>query len=285
MALSLLNSSQNSLNWVPKLITLLLMAVLIWIVAIVSAQSLQTTVNLEQPVLQKTAEVNVSSKPSIVNISLFGSSESKPSKVKEAEKPVIDSEVHQVTKLNLTLNGIVKTPKKSVAIVESGVKTSVVTVGESILPNVDVESIQRDRIVINNKGKLETLYLVGIDPDSFKNGKGVEVVALDAKNKEKLETIRTELKNAPLSINRYVRFKTLNANGVVSALQVWPRRDRKIFEALGFKSGDKITSINGKPIADMMANPQSSQDLLKMTAFDLDIERNGQLTSLNVSLN
>jgi general secretion pathway protein C len=199
-------------------------------------------------------------------------------------KQVTESTTIQPTKLNVKLIGLIQNQIGSVALIEKGRETLVLKVGEALQSGVLLKQVLETHVVIDNRGRFESLYLAGMDFKALESSASAPIHTLNAADKEKVLDLQQKLKTSPLSMNRYVRFKSITEGGKVVALKIWPRAERKVFEALGFRTGDIIHAIDGQPISVLMKSPKSWQSLLKKTQFSLELERSGSRQTLNVSL-
>ncbi|MBN2648004.1 MAG: hypothetical protein JXR44_09490 [Thiotrichales bacterium] len=195
----------------------------------------------------------------------------------------LDQDTLQQTRLNLKLIGLVYTPQRSVALIEDGATTQVVMVGDALKSEVEIQAIYPDFVVLRNRGVLERLAL---EKSALLPPLADRKAALGAENGQNanLQQIRDSVRQSPLTINRYVRFRMLQRAGEISAIQVWPRNERQLFESLGFQSGDKILQVDGTAVGVLSQNPQQLQQLFQKTRFDLLIERGGQQQTLSVVL-
>jgi len=106
---------------------------------------------------------------------------------------------------------------------------------------------------------------------------------LDGSQSAQLNAIGKELKSAPMSIAKYIRFQPLNKKGQWVGVQIWPKGDDStLFKALGFQTGDVLKQVNGKNIDQMAKNPKLWQSFLAGNNFDLVVERNGSEVPINV---
>ena len=286
MNLSISLTNKNIFPLIAKTLTVLLLLAIVWVVGKVINQLLQPPLDIIQPALQK-EPANSSfgslqpAKPSFILGELQASSDAE----KQEEIPLKESlDALQDTKLNVLLTGILYTPEDSVAVIEENRKTFVLRVGEELRPDISIENIEPSFVVLDNRGKLEKLSLKESELPVSKSQSKLAVKAISEDDKAKLDKIRSDVRKTPLAMNRYVRFRNLTRDGKVYALQVWPRKERALFESLGFKSGDKILSVDGTAISEMNENPQQLQQLMQKTQFSLQIERRGQIQSLSVSL-
>jgi len=218
---------------------------------------------------------------------LFGEVPAKPKEtlVTSPKSEMIDPDALADTRLNLKLNGVITSPQKNIAIIDRANQTLVLTENDELSPRVFVKEIYEQYVVINNKGALEKLALPGVK--SLGGSKVAKPVTglLSQADKDKLLKVREQIQKSPLMISRYIRVRTIQKNGKLHALQLWPRKDREIFEALGFRSGDRLVSVNGRSIQDLSENQQDWQKLMKLSNAQLTVERNGSQQTISINLN
>lgn len=286
--LSISITNKNLIPLFVKALSVTLFLSAVWVLGKVIIQIMQPPLEILQPRLQKdiasaSNTTLIAAKPSY----LLGKPQAAPiATKKEATKPELeDIETLQKTKLNIKLTGILYTPEDSVAVIEENRKTFVLRTAEELRPDIVIEQIEPNFVVLNNRGKLEKLALKESDlTNSAASSQSIARVMSRAE-RDKLAKIRSDVRKTPLAMNRYVRFRTLNRDGKPYALQVWPRRERALFESLGFKNGDKILAVDGVAVGEMLNNdPRQLQRLMQRTQFNLQIERRGQIQNLSVSL-
>ncbi|MBE0472546.1 MAG: type II secretion system protein GspC [Methyloprofundus sp.] len=198
--------------------------------------------------------------------------------------PVVSKNI-QDTRLSLTLLGVIKQAEHSVAIIERGRESLVLTVGELVQPNVSLIEIGNDYVVLLHRGKHERLAMEdragGLITGEVKP---VDDLSLSSAEQQRLQQINSEIRENPMRMGNYVRFKGVKKNDAWVGIEVSPRREHKIFEAMGLKPGDLIKSINGTQIQELADAPTLWNRFLQESRFDLQVERNGLLETISVDL-
>ncbi|WP_172959720.1 type II secretion system protein N [Thiomicrorhabdus aquaedulcis] len=205
------------------------------------------------------------------------------------------------SKLNLKLHGIISLPKRvanaesnagnvnnafksasnrGVAIIKTASGLVIVGVNETIQPGVELDSLYPDYVVIRHRGALEKLVM-DFDNSLLKSAVNPD---LNATQPSQLSDISNEIKQAPLTISRYVRFEMVNEGTQVVGIKVWPRKETALFNQIGFQAGDVLKTINGVAVSEMVNNPQRWQALMNQTEFSLSVERNGQTENFSARL-
>ena len=82
------------------------------------------------------------------------------------EEPQVIIETLPETKLNLTLAGLFTSPNQKdggAIIINKGQQSQFFSIGEKLPSGVTLQSVHRDRVVINRNGMFETLFIQDID--------------------------------------------------------------------------------------------------------------------------
>ena len=210
------------------------------------------------------------------------------------------------TRLNLTLQGIVSSsiPEEARAIIESRNKQEQYAVGDELPAGRDVKvaKILPDRVVIDNQGTYELLLL--FDSSSLQATPGqrqpmepapaAAASAEDAAERvdrrgnqdvtQLAENYRRRLYSNPQSLAQVVNISAHRDGGQLMGYKVSAGRDSEQFEALGFKSNDIVTGVNGIQLSD----PGKAMELYRVmrTASEASFEvlRDGQQMTLVVGL-
>lgn len=217
------------------------------------------------------------------------------------------------TQLNLVLRGVLGSNEESAgrAIIASGDRADVYAVGDT-LPvgnNVTLAKVLDGRVIINNNGSFESLWLFKEDP-----------------NAPKLTTsfATEQINNAPLSQSGYAnppyqqqpplyvdkspavdspRFgadpsaaaasKTLadvvamsiyREGGKVVGYKIRPGRNAEMFTSLGLQTDDIVTSVNGVPLSSPGKIMEIYKSMGSATSANLEIRRGGSTVNLDVML-
>lgn len=274
-------------RWVNFVIALLLVwflakAILqFWQSEVAAKSILMPVLTVEDPMMNANATQNLTG-------SLFGRLQQEP-KSSSVSQPVLPSpsvETLQKTRLNLTLKGTLVTPARSVALIEKGREVLVLTVGESVSRAVTLQAIEETFVVLENKGVLEKLALPGVEVNASGSAPSAQIhsAALSSTQQDKLEEVRRKVKASPLALNRYIRIRTIQSQGKIQSLQLWPRREKAIFEALGFRAGDRLMAINGQSIAELAADMSQWQSMMNLSQAQFSVKRNGVMQTIDVNL-
>lgn len=201
----------------------------------------------------------------------------------EKPKTNIDPNALKKSSLNLALVGVIDMGNRGAALIEKSGKTLVVLEGEKIMPRVTLIDVLGDQAIILHNGVREKLplkrksnsQLFTQDVTKRPSDKETSNPQLNSYDNEQLNEIGKTLKQQPMAIAKYIRFQPINQNGKWASVKLWAKSDRALFEAVGFRDGDLLKSVNGKSINDMAKNPALWQEFLNGNEFDLVVERNG----------
>jgi general secretion pathway protein C len=216
-----------------------------------------------------------------------------------ATNPAVEDQAQETT-LNLQLLGLVSAsdPAQSLAIIMADGSQQHLKVGEQLSGNgkVVLNKVLLDRVIIDNNGKYETLWLY--DPEQAarqpRNGKSPAAkqpprqANVDHRGNQQLSKMasnyRQKLYKNPATLADVVQVAPARENGKLAGYRVNPGRDAKQFQQFGFKAGDIVTSINGVTLDD----PQRALELYNVirTAQEASftVHRGDQDVTLTVSL-
>jgi general secretion pathway protein C len=298
----LTNWFKNYTNWLPFvewagwILVVFLIAKTTWLWTLHFTQTEQSSA-----IFTASATANPTSNQisvdSLINRHLFG---------QITVKPVQDKVVVQdapVTKLNLKLRGIYasETLSKANAIIEDGSgKQSVYFIDEKLKVGgrVYLRQVFVDRIMLETNGKNEVLKLeqnplVGTSIRSAKTGplaqkndkKTVDDKRNNSRISKKLSEYKKKLINDPRSVSDVISGRPSFVDGELRGFNISPGKDKRLFQELGLRSGDLVTSINGVSLTNMQDAMTLMNEANSMDSLSIDIDRNGETISLLLNLN
>jgi len=265
-----------TLNQTRFILTILMLFILAWLASSLIWKTLSPTKPLL--VLPEINHKSSSIEPlnHVFNIDLFGTNKTVTREVKPKAANIKKS------KLKLKLLGTLAIPGAGVAIIEKSGKSFSFTLDETIQQGVVLKEVHTNHIVIERNGVMEKLEMA-TNASVF-----VEQTAtskkLSSEQQSQLNSVKKNAIKNPTSILRYVRFRTINHQGKPQGIQVWPRKEKAIFNALGFKSGDIIQVINNYTVAEVMKSPKLWKEMMTQPLLDLVILRKEQTQNLSVQL-
>lgn len=231
----------------------------------------------------------------IQQLNLFGDT-------KVAPKPVDNTPVTDApeTKLNLTLTGVVASSDEqaSTAIIENRGNQAVYGLGEKVDgTNATLQQVFRDRVIIKNGIRNETLMLDGIDYDEANKRRQQQTTqrraeskretpeAQDARqlSKEALEATAS-LRQRPTNFTDFISISPKTEEGQLIGYQVSPGKEPALFKSAGLLAGDVIAQINGLDLTDMQQSQEALSELRSAQSLELTIIRDGSYTTLYLDL-
>ncbi len=255
------------------------------------------------------AVIQVESNNSAVNIAqlktlaVFGKAE--PPKQEQQAAQVVETQT--VTQLNLVLFGVIESSDENFAraMIGSGDKQDLYAVGAA-LPvgnNVTLSKVMSDRVIINNNGQYESLWLYQKDP----NAPQISQTTLPQAAVQQIAPQQTmpypsgrpgpspEMQSpAPNSgggdpvveVSRnladVVAMSIYRENGQVIGYKIRPGRDAEKFKSVGLQTDDIVTAINGMPLTNPAKIMEVYKNMGNTTSASLEIRRGGSLITVDV---
>ena len=223
----------------------------------------------------------------LLKLALFGKPEVIPV---EAVKPV-STEPAPRTKLNLTLTGVLASsiPERSIAIVLNGGDEQGYSEGDVVNgTQAIINSIQKDRILLDNQGQEETLMLDGEEytpsPSGLLDEEGVGPDGPAVAATPSMGKLKDEMTKNPGKLLDYINISPVINDGKLKGYRVNPGKDVAFFQRIGLQSNDLAVSINGYDLRDNSQAMQIMQQLSSMTEMNLTVERNGLQQDIYIRL-
>ena len=240
----------------------------------------------------------------LMKMELFGSLV-KEEKV-EAKPVVTDA---KETKLNLKLRGIYAADeaKKANAIIEDGRgKQAVYFIDEKldVGGRVYLRQVFVDRVILDNNGSdekltLDTQELPLIAPkqggfkqsrkkrneDKFDQRKKVDDKRGNQRISRQLNEYKNKFQKDPSSVADVINGRPHFVDGELQGFSISPGKDKRLFQELGLKRGDVVTSINGVALNNMQDAMTLMNDVQSLTEVSVDIQRGSESLSLLLNLN
>lgn len=242
------------------------------------------------------AQVNINA---IKQLKLFGD----PDVVAVVEEaPVIETAPE--TNLNLTLTGLVASTTESdgAAIIENKGAQNTYGIGDKVdNTNAIVKEVKRDRIIINNGGRMETLMLDGHDFDEANKkiasqGKNRPSMGPTvSRNKPQRQNVNRQLnrkdaemaralRTSPAKFTDFISIQPFRQSGKIAGYKVNPGREPALFKAAGLRPNDVLTEINGLDLTDVQQSMQAMNMLRTADFLQITVSRNGEITTLDLEL-
>ena len=210
----------------------------------------------------------------------------------------------QETRLALKLTGIIASTSDGLgsAMIEAKKQQELYVVGDALPANgkVTLAKILPKQVVIDNNGTYELITLfgdatiAGIVEMAAKPAQTVskpantETTASSTVNVNQQRRLasryRQQLYDDPQSLSGLLSISAVQGQGGLKGYRVSPGRDTAQFTALGFKSGDIVTALNGYALSDPTNTVRLYQLMRDATDATFEIERDGAPVSISVSL-
>jgi general secretion pathway protein C len=200
------------------------------------------------------------------------------------------------TALNLVLKGILsygdETSSRALIADASG-KEKPYSVGDDIPGGAILKAIHADRVILERNGRFETLRLdrsksssAGSSaPASASTVRGNTTVTTKSGEATTLAELRNELLREPGKASQYVRLQPVYSEGKLQGYRIYPGANRTLFQSVGLRAGELVTSVNGVPLDDAAKALQLMGNLRDVSELSLVLERGGETRTINLNLN
>lgn len=183
------------------------------------------------------------------------------------------------TRLSLVLRGSIAgvNSADSSAIIASGDRQRVYAVGDELeftTPGVTLDSVYPQYVVLNNNGRLESLWMY--EPQASASATVARAGVTDA--------VATPVQEVPgAHIGGRVQIRVYRENGAVLGLQIRDDSDAAMLRAAGLQVGDIITAIDGATINQSSDLSALTRELENRAQVDLALIRNNNTMTVTVS--
>ncbi|MBL4910444.1 MAG: type II secretion system protein GspC [Alteromonadaceae bacterium] len=279
-----------------------LVAQISWLLAPKSALTNNTMAGHYAPIKSSASTIDISA---IQALNLFGRYSEQ---ITETNFEVKDA---PETQLNLTLTGVVASTEKAIgaAIIENNGKQNTYGIGDIITSTrATLAQVMRDRVLIKQSGRLETLMLDGFKYQKAAQANHVRRInkakplsprssglrasphrAIDQrKNKaltEKMTRLKRDLASNPSKITDYLKISPMRRQGKIYGYRLMPSKDKEFFKAAGLKTGDIATQLNGFELSQPSQAALALKALREDTQVSLTIDRHGEIKQILFSIN
>jgi general secretion pathway protein C len=221
------------------------------------------------------------------------------------------------TQLNLILRGVLGSNQEKAgrAIIAAGDRADVYAVGDT-LPvgtNVTLAKVLDGRVIINNNGSFESLWLFKEDPNAPKlttsfgspqAGAGVPMPQSGYENppsqqqqqQPPLYVDKSPVADSPRfgadpagaaaskTLADVVAMSIYREGGQVVGYKIRPGRNAEMFNSLGLQTDDIVTAVNGVPLSSPGKIMEIYKSMGSATSANLEIRRGGSTVNLDVML-
>lgn len=213
----------------------------------------------------------------------------------------IDTQELADTQLNLILRGLVYSNDEKVAraVIATNDKQEVFAVGDPIPvgDNVTLAKILADRVIINNNGRNESLWLFKDDPNapkmtsfsapqnpSIDNPPGARP-PITYTPPQNMAPAGNDIAQMGNTLSDVVAMSIHRENGQIVGYKIRPGRNAEMFNSLGLQPDDIVTAVNGMPLNNPGKIMEIYRSMGSATSANLQILRNGGTVNLDISLN
>ncbi|MBF0218730.1 MAG: PDZ domain-containing protein [Gammaproteobacteria bacterium] len=230
---------------------------------------------------------------SVAKVALFGQAVVADAAPPRAVVKASSAELVKTT-LDLTLMGIFHhQDEPSYALIMRGKEPDLpFHPGDEITSGAFLHSIERDHVVLERGGRLETLYLeldkpapvaLRAQPQERPQAKPTEPVT--PQSTTRYGEIRERLLKNPQDAINMAKVRPLLENGKMVGYRVNPGngRNRQLLDELGFIPGDVVTAVNGVSVIDPTQIGAVMNALTTSGTVTVTLKRNGAEETLSVN--
>ncbi len=217
------------------------------------------------------------------------------------------------TDLNLVLRGVMGSndEKAARAIIADGSKQEIYGPGDElpVRGNVTLEKVLPLRVILNNAGRYESLWLYSDDdwasdlaagpvPDTpSRSWEGDEDTGSDGSMQEREQSEpqprEEDLNEAADDVAERVGSRSLSdvvsmsihrENGQIVGYKIRPGRDRALFDSLGLQANDVVKAVNGVALSSPQKVMEIYREMGDASSASLQIERGGEELTIDIEL-
>lgn len=224
-------------------------------------------------------------------IPLFGK-EVAPVPVAEQTVTEPEPEKLEATKLNLELVGSFASEdqEQAYAIIAKGKKQELYRVKEEVagLTNVKLTQVYADKVVLNNRGRQEVLYMYPEGKPITSSSAAISPALLSSSNAAQPRAASVASLNANQRLEKIsdaIRFSRKTQDGKMIGFRVLPGRNRAAFEQTGLQLNDVVTAIDGQALDNLKTANQVYQQKRNATQANLTVLRGQEELTIDIDLN
>ncbi len=216
---------------------------------------------------------------------LFGKASAEQKNAVAQTDPKIDTAVD--TRLNLILRGIISSnsAKAARAIIAEGRKQELYAIGDELPAGrgVKLAKVLEQRVILNNNGRYESLWLFQEDDGAAKKRPSVSrTVKREAPRRE--PPPRVAVQQSAQSLTDVMKVSIVREGGKVVGYRIRPGRNREMFNNLGLKTNDVVTSVNGIALDSSSKAMEVYKSMKGKSTAQLELRRGDETVSVNVDL-
>lgn len=195
------------------------------------------------------------------------------------------------TRLNLVLSGVIESnqPQAGRAIIADAGQERLYAPGEQLEKHeqVKVSSILSDRVILENRGKYESLWLYEEEPLPASD-RGANVVTRSSHTASRAapsSSVSLTQETGQLVIDQLVKFSLARKGGDVIGFKIRPGSDPELFARLGLQSGDIVTAVNGLVLDSSARAMEIYSQVRGDRVAQLELLRENNPMSLSIDIN
>lgn len=224
-----------------------------------------------------------------------------PTHIFGVEKKIVKKTYTKVedTKLNVFLVGIINKRESPIAIIKLSPNAvdKIYKIGDKINSKTKIKDIANTFVIIDHNGKDEKLELKYKVNENFKhktknhnsNIQNLEEQAVKPKlkynDKRKLRSYLAGVKTNPASALAIVRVEPNFISGLLEGFKIYPAKEAKLFNEIGFKAGDTIMQINDIKLDNLSQAFKVGRELSEQKTFNFVIMRGGVQQYIYLDIN
>ena len=294
----LLNAIPIIISAIAVIVLGILLAKLVWLwLTPAMLESPINKISINTPIQKDTVQ-RIEYGKQIANLHLFGIADKKPAATQTTIKKVVP-----VTRLNLKLHGTVAySNQKGFAVISgAGKKQKMYEKGDKIAGgnNITLQAIYPHYVMLDRGGKKERLELPKNKAQSKINRPApmvsaprlptaslpppmpAAVPAESAIDTQNLEGLRQKLLKNPAKLMDIAHAEEVKEGDKFMGFRLNPGKDKKTFDAMGFKAGDVVVSVNGTSIENPAQGFSIMQTLTTADSIVVTVKRGEETITLD----
>lgn len=234
----------------------------------------------------------------VAQASIFGE---KSKEVAQSKPKPIPVEEVKKSSLNVKLRAVYVSENQKAANATLEIKPGqqeVLFIGDKFSGGAELLEVHPNQIIISRNGSREAILMEEFAP----SGSGIASYAppsgasggqkssrkIDKRNdrtaSRELQRLRSEFKTNPGSITKFITGTEHMVNGEFVGFKIRPGRNRRLFNRLGLKRDDVVTSINGTALSNMQAAMTMMGQIDSVEELSLTVQRGNEELTLQFTV-
>lgn len=189
------------------------------------------------------------------------------------------------TRLALRLQGAIPSSESGAgsAIIAAGERQSLVSVGEAVAiapPGVRLAEVFADRVVLDNNGRRESLWLYAPSGHDERGEQGVRPAAVATAPEQ--QRVREVGPRGSLRIEDFGTVQVVRDSGRFVGVAIGDNADAAALAHYGLRVGDVVTAIDGQALTGLGQASAAVQALANSEQAELGLLRDGEPLSLTL---